>query len=108
MVAAAENDSRGGLELYTTNLSFIAEEQKIHRELRPQLATTVRVMVSYHAISDYSAPDATGTPAIVVAPYAGHSAMIAVFHKGQSLMERCSPTASTACFSPTGGEPRKT
>jgi len=36
---------------------------------------------------DYSRPVAKGIPVIVDAPYAGHSAMIADYHQGQSLME---------------------
>jgi poly(3-hydroxybutyrate) depolymerase len=36
---------------------------------------------------DYSAPAAKGVPTIVDTPYAGHTAMIADFQKGQSLIE---------------------
>ncbi len=46
---------------------------------------------------DYSVAGAVGLPTIVDAPYAGHSAVIADYHKGQSLMEPSSPTALVAC-----------
>jgi polyhydroxyalkanoate depolymerase len=36
---------------------------------------------------DYSGPGAKGVPTIVDAPYAGHTAMIADYYKGQSLIE---------------------
>jgi poly(3-hydroxyalkanoate) synthetase len=36
---------------------------------------------------DYAAPGGHGVPTIVDAPYAGHSAMIADYHQGQSLVE---------------------
>jgi poly(3-hydroxyalkanoate) synthetase len=36
---------------------------------------------------DYSSPGATVVPTIVDAPYAGHSALIADYHKVQSLIE---------------------
>jgi poly(3-hydroxybutyrate) depolymerase len=78
-----------GLDLYAKNLKFIAEEQKIQHELRPKLANASRAMLDLRTMvfRDYSAPGATGIPTIVDAPYAGHSAMIADYHKGQSLIE---------------------
>ena len=88
MVAAARMAEQG-LELYEKNLEFLAEETKIHHELRPALATANRVMLDLRtmAFRDYSAPGAGGLPTIVDAPYAGHSAMIADYHRGQSLIE---------------------
>ncbi len=88
-MAAATRMVEQGLDLYATNLEFIAEEQKIHQELRPQLATASRVMLDLRTmlLRDYSAPAATGVPTIVDTPYAGHTAMIADYHKGQSLIE---------------------
>ena len=88
MLAAARM-AEAGLELYAKNLKFVEEEIKIHHELRPKLATANRVMLDLRTMlfRDYSGPDATGVPTIVDAPYAGHSAMIADYHKGQSLIE---------------------
>ncbi|MCI0466366.1 MAG: alpha/beta fold hydrolase [Beijerinckiaceae bacterium] len=77
-----------GLELAAKNLEFLAEVEKIHYELRPQLATKNRVMLDLRTMlfRDYS-DGGKGIPTIVDAPYAGHSAMIADYHKGQSLIE---------------------
>jgi polyhydroxyalkanoate depolymerase len=76
-----------GTELYAKNLKFLHEEAKIHAELRPRLATANRIRLDLRtmALREYGAPG--GVPALVVAPYAGHTAMIADFHKGQSLVE---------------------
>ena len=78
---------RRGLELYARNLKFVEEEIKIHHELRPALATanTVRIDLRTMALRDYGKPN--GMPTLVVAPYAGHTAMIADYHAGQSLIE---------------------
>src|SRR5438105_3508078 len=88
MLAAAKL-AEEGLELYARNLKFVREEIKIHHELRPKLATPNRVMLDLRTmiLRDYSSAAAQGVPTIVDAPYAGHSAMIADYHKGQSLIE---------------------
>ncbi|MGO8915549.1 MAG: alpha/beta fold hydrolase [Stellaceae bacterium] len=88
MLAAAQL-TEDGLALYAKNLKFVEEEIKLHHELRPRLATANRVMLDLRTMifRDYSAPDATGVPTIIDAPYAGHSAMIADYHQGQSLVE---------------------
>jgi poly(3-hydroxybutyrate) depolymerase len=88
MVAAARLAEQG-LELYADNLKFLAEEEKIHHELLPRLATPNTVLLDLRTMifRDYSRVDAEGIPTIVDAPYAGHSAMIADYHKGQSLVE---------------------
>jgi polyhydroxyalkanoate depolymerase len=76
-----------GAELYARNLKFIAEEIKIHEKLRPALATPNRVRIDLRsmALRDYGTPG--GMPTLVVAPYAGHTAMIADYHDGQSLVQ---------------------
>jgi len=76
-----------GTELYAKNLKFVEEEIKIHDELRPTLATpnTVRLDLRTMLLRDYGKP--SGIPTLVDAPYAGHTAMIADYHKGQSLIE---------------------
>jgi poly(3-hydroxyalkanoate) synthetase len=88
-LSAAEQIAAQGLELVGRNLAFLAEEQRIHHELRPRLATANRVLLDLRTMlfRDYSIPAAAGVPTIVNAPYAGHSAMIADYHKGQSLIE---------------------
>jgi poly(3-hydroxybutyrate) depolymerase len=88
-MATAAKLSAQGLELYARNLKFAAEEQKIHHQLIPKLATANRLALDLRTmvLRDYSTKNATGVPTIVDAPYAGHTAMIADYHKGQSLIE---------------------
>ncbi len=76
-----------GAELYADNLKFVEEEIKIHGGLRPSLATpnTVRLDLRTMVLRDYGKPG--GIPTLVNAPYAGHTAMIADYRKGQSLVE---------------------
>jgi polyhydroxyalkanoate depolymerase len=76
-----------GTELYAKNLKFVEEEIKIHDELRPTLATPnqVRLDLRTMVLRDYGKPG--GIPTLVDAPHAGHTAMIADYHKGQSLVE---------------------
>jgi poly(3-hydroxyalkanoate) synthetase len=76
-----------GAELYARNLKFIDEEIKIHNALRPRLATpnALRLDLRTMALRDYGKPG--GVPTLVVAPYAGHTAMIADYHDGQSLVQ---------------------
>ncbi len=86
-MAMAASLAEQGAELYARNIKFIEEEIKIHDHLRPTLATAneVRLDLRTMKLRDYGG--AGGLPTIVDAPYAGHSAMIADYHKGQSLME---------------------
>ncbi|WP_425127073.1 alpha/beta fold hydrolase [Burkholderia diffusa] len=88
MTAAAQLVEQG-VELYAKNLAFLAEEEKLNHELKPRLATNNHVMLDLRTmvLRDYSAAGAKGIPTIVDAPYAGHTAMIADYHKGQSLIE---------------------
>ncbi|QXX73381.1 alpha/beta fold hydrolase [Methylovirgula sp. HY1] len=77
-----------GSELYAKNLKFVEEEIKIHEELRPKLATPNRVRLDLRTmvLRDYGTPGGS-IPVLVDAPHAGHTAMIADYHKGQSLIE---------------------
>ena len=76
-----------GTQLYARNLKFVEEEIKIHGELRPAMATpnTVRLDLRTMLLREYGRPN--GIPTLVDAPHAGHTAMIADYHKGQSLIE---------------------
>ncbi|PPQ36763.1 alpha/beta fold hydrolase [Rhodopila globiformis] len=76
-----------GTELYARNVRFLDEEIKIQAELRPKLATPNRVRLDLRTmvLREYGTPG--GIPTLVDAPYAGHTAMIADYHKGQSLVE---------------------
>jgi polyhydroxyalkanoate depolymerase len=88
-MTAALQMAEQGLELYGKNLEFLAEEAKIQHRLRPALATANRSMLDLRTMlfCDYSAPGGKSVPTLVVAPYAGHTAMIADYHRGQSLVE---------------------
>ena len=76
-----------GAELVTKNLKFVEEDIKIHNDLRPMLATPnqVRLDLRTMVLREYGRPG--GIPTLVDAPHAGHTAMIADYHKGQSLIE---------------------
>src|SRR5208337_2195167 len=73
-------------ELDAKNLRFLEEEIKIHG-LRPKPATpnTVRLDLRTMVLRDYGKPG--GLPTLVDAPYAGHTAIVADYDKGQSLVE---------------------
>src|SRR5271166_6455892 len=86
-VAMAATLFEKGAELYADNMKFAGEEMKIHGELRPRLATPnqVRLDLRTMVLRDYGQPG--GVPTLVDAPYAGHTAIIADYRKGQSLIE---------------------
>ena len=86
-MAMAASLAEQGTELYARNLKFVDEEIKIHDELRPALANpnTPRLDLRSMTLRDYGKPG--GLPVLVDAPYAGHTAMIADYRKGQSLIE---------------------
>jgi poly(3-hydroxyalkanoate) synthetase len=77
-----------GAKLFDRNVRFAEEELKLHGGIKPQLATpnTVRLDLRSMSLRDYGMPG-QAIPALVQAPYAGHTAVIADFHKGQSLVE---------------------
>src|SRR5271165_4757473 len=85
-VAAAAAMAEHGAELSTKFLTVAEEEIKIHA-LPPEPATpnTVRLDLRTMVLRDYGKPG--GLPTLVDAPHAGHTAMIADYHKGQSLVE---------------------
>ena len=76
-----------GAELYARNLRFLDEEIRIHQDLRPTLATPnqVRLDLRTMVLRDYGRPG--GIPTLVDAPHAGHTAVIADYHNGQSLVQ---------------------
>jgi len=86
-MAMAASLMESGAELYAKNLKFVEEEIKIHEDLRPTLATpnTVRLDLRTMLLRDYG--KSGGIPTLVDAPHAGHTAVIADYHKGQSLIE---------------------
>jgi polyhydroxyalkanoate depolymerase len=86
-MAMAASLMESGVELYVKNVKFVEEEIKIHGELRPNLATanTVRLDLRTMLLREYGKPERI--PTLVDAPYAGHTAMITDYQKGQSLIE---------------------
>jgi hypothetical protein len=86
-MAMAASLLEASAELYARDLKFVEEEIKIHGELRPALATPNRVRLDLRTmlLRDYGTPGRI--PVLVDAPYAGHTAMIADYQKGQSLIE---------------------
>ncbi len=87
-IALAAELAESGAELYARNLSFVDEEIRIHGELRPKLATPNRARLELRTMTlrEYGKAG-DGVPTLVDAPHAGHTAMIADYHKGQSLIE---------------------
>lgn len=86
-LAMAASLMEEGSELYAKNVKFVEEEIKINGELRPRLATenVARLDLRTMVLRDYGMRG--GMPTLVDAPYAGHTAMIADYRKGQSLIE---------------------
>lgn len=86
-IAMAAGLAEAGEELFARNLKFAEEEIRIHDDLRPRLATAnaARLDLRTMVLRDYGEP--AGIPTLVDAPHAGHTAMIADYHKGQSLVE---------------------
>jgi len=86
-VATAAAMAEAGMEILAKNFAFVAEEIKIHGELRPALVTpnVVRLDLRTMALRDYGRQE--GVPTVIDAPHAGHTAMIADYQKGQSLVE---------------------
>nr|WP_322787856.1 hypothetical protein [Paraburkholderia bannensis] len=75
-------------ELYARNVRLIDEEIRSRADLRSKLAMVnqIRLDLRTMMLQDYAKPG-EGVPTLVVAPYAGHTAMIADYHTGQSLIE---------------------
>jgi polyhydroxyalkanoate depolymerase len=86
MALAAEMASKE-LSLTAKNFKFLEEELKLHGGIPPSLATpnTIRIDLRTMALRDYGSD--RGIPALIDAPFAGHTAMIADYHDGQSLVQ---------------------
>ncbi len=79
------------LDLERKNMKFLAEVEKTEIEKpRPQWASSNKEMYKLHTFTlrDFSAKPVKGEiPSFVLPPYAGHTSVIADFHKKQSLVE---------------------
>ncbi len=89
--AAAIELGEEGLRLYQDNLRYLAEAAEITFPPTPEWATPNRILLDLDTmrLRDFSpsAASTSGVPVLVDAPYAGHSATIADYAKGQSLVE---------------------
>ncbi len=88
-VATAAALFEAGEAVVAHNLDFLAEEARIEASPEPRFATanTVRLDLRTLRLREYGDPGAAGPPTLIDAPYAGHSAVIADFADGQSLVQ---------------------
>lgn len=92
-MALAAEAFRASQTLVDKNLRFLEEEARLHAIHHPQMATrnTLRMRlrtVSLREYGDAAAAAAAGiVPTLVVAPFAGHTSVIADYYPGQSLVE---------------------
>jgi len=86
-MAMAASLAEEGAEFYAHSLKFVEEEIRIRDELRPSLATPNKTRLDLRTMRLRDYGQAGGIPTLVDAPHAGHTAMIADYHKGQSLIE---------------------
>lgn len=90
-MAAGIELGAAGLELFDQNLRFMAENMKLETLPAPAWATVNRVSLDLDTmrLRDFSLQAGTNRilPVIIDAPYAGHSATIADYAPGQSLVE---------------------
>jgi poly(3-hydroxybutyrate) depolymerase len=90
-IAAAIEMEEEGLQLFQDNLEYAAEAGKIVSPDPPTWATKNRVALDLDTmrLRDFTdvRTDGKETPVVVDAPYAGHSATIADYAPGQSLVE---------------------
>jgi poly(3-hydroxyalkanoate) synthetase len=85
--AAAVSDQE--ISMFKRGLETITEAEKLEYGLIPQFATPNKIALELHTLRlrDFTIDQrARETPTIVVAPYAGHTAVIADFSVNQSLV----------------------
>jgi pimeloyl-ACP methyl ester carboxylesterase len=89
--AAALELGQQGLKLVQDNLKFLAEAQAIATPPPPEWTSPnhVRLELDTMRLRDFSKNGraSSGLPVVIDAPYAGHSATIADYAKGQSLVQ---------------------
>jgi poly(3-hydroxybutyrate) depolymerase len=76
-------------EILRDNIKFLKEVEKTQIERpKPEWTTKNKVILDLHtmALRDFST-GSKGMYTLIVAPFAGHTSIIADFHKGQSLVE---------------------
>ena len=88
-IGMAEEIGEEELDLLRKNVAFVEEAEKLTVPPPPQFATPNEVMLdlSTMRLRNFSLQGDWEVATIIDAPYAGHSATIADYHKGQSLVE---------------------
>lgn len=90
-IGIALNMGEKALKLEQKNMRFLQEVAKIDIEKpKPKWASPNKVIYSLHTFTlrDFSIDDSGDeTPVFILPPYAGHTSIIADFHKKQSLVE---------------------
>ena len=88
-MAAAFALEKEELGLFQRNLRFLAEAVKLDHGLEPRFATANTVALELHTLRlrAYGEGGSRARATLVDAPYAGHTATIADYHAGQSLVE---------------------
>jgi poly(3-hydroxybutyrate) depolymerase len=82
--------AKGEIGLFERGLTTLAEAEKIEFGLNPVFATANKTMMELHTLrlrdfTQAAGPDECAT--VIDAPYAGHTAVIADFYDGQSLVQ---------------------
>jgi len=77
------------LALFKKNLKLLAEAEKLDHGLGPRFAAPNRVVLDLHTLRlrEFGDARSEALPTSIYAPDAGHTATIADYHKGQSLVE---------------------
>jgi polyhydroxyalkanoate depolymerase len=90
-LAAAVEMQASGLRLVEDNVHYLAETARLEMPPPPEWATRNRVLLDLDTmrLRDFSGSSASQNvaPTLIDAPYAGHSATIADYDRGQSLVE---------------------
>ena len=88
-LAAAYAMGEAELALFMKNLKFVAEAEKLEGGLEPRFATanTVALELRTLRLRAFGEAASGAVPTLIDAPFAGHTATIADYHKGQSLVE---------------------
>ena len=88
-MAAAALIGNEALALMRRNLEYVAAVETIDHPPAPDWATPNRIRLDLATmyLREFSAPVAGAVPVLIDAPYAGHSATIADYDHGQSLVE---------------------
>jgi polyhydroxyalkanoate depolymerase len=99
-IAAASALLETEIDVADRNLKFLAEEAKIAEIPQPRFATpnAVRLDLRTMRLRDYSGGGGPALPTLIDAPYAGHSAAIADYADGQSLVQTLKTNGVTDLF----------